>query len=55
MKTLKDIIEIMDKINPKDDEYEYNRLYFFENDEWYREILKAVKKLRQCRKSYRHR
>lgn len=51
MKKLREVVEIMDNINPSDDEYEYNRLYFFENDEWYKKILEAVKKLRQYKKS----
>ena len=51
MKNLKEVVEIMDNINSLDDEYEYNRLYFFENDEWYKKILEAVIKLRQYKKS----
>ena len=52
MKTINDVANYMDSINPNDTEYEYNRLYFFENDEWYKHILSAVKKLRQRKKSY---
>lgn len=51
MKTINDVVKYMDKINPHDIEYEYNKLYFYENDEWYKHILVAVKKLRQCKKS----
>lgn len=51
MKTIKNVVKYMDSINPIDDEYEYNKLYFYENDEWYEHILAAVKKLRQRKKS----
>ena len=51
MKTINDVAKYMDSINPHDTEYEYNKLYFYENDEWYEHILAAVKKLRQCKKS----
>ena len=52
MKTINDVVKYMGKINPHDIEYEYNKLYFYENDEWYKHILSAVKKLRQRKKSY---
>lgn len=52
MKTINDVAKYMDTINPHDTEYEYNKLYFYENDEWYKHILASVKKLRQCKKSY---
>lgn len=45
MKTINDVVKYMDKINPHDIEYEYNKLYFYENDEWYEHILAFVKKI----------
>ena len=49
MKTIVDVVKIMDKLNPNDTEYCYNRDYFYENDEWYKKILYEVMKLQPKR------
>ena len=49
MQTIDEVVKIMDKMNPKDTEYCYNRDYFYENDEWYKKILYEVMKLQPKR------
>ena len=49
MQTINEVVKIMDKMNPKDTEYCYNRDYFYENDEWYKKILYEVMKLQPKR------